>query len=66
VNGQTFVKEIHGKERIEIDLVRRLICELINKPTKVNWRSCERSEKDLKKDKLNIDNALKDCHFMIE
>ncbi len=43
LNGQIFMREIYPKQKIDFDYLRKLVCELINKPEKINWRSCERT-----------------------
>lgn len=44
--------------------MRKVVCELINQPGKINWRACERSEKELERAKGEVGEVMRECHLL--
>ncbi len=44
-------------------MVRKVVCELVGRPGKVNWRDCERSEEGVREDRERVRKVLGECHL---
>lgn len=46
--------------------MRKIICEMIDKPQLINWRDCQISSTEIAKRKQIITNILKRCHIKLD
>lgn len=58
IDGQLFVKEVHRKEKVQSDFLRKVVCELIAKPEATFWKDCIRSPAELEAEFLEMTQII--------